>query len=368
MGLPIKRWTRIALTLALISTGCAKKTAGEPPAFPVTVSVAIQEDVPVYLKGVGHLEPSKSIKVFPQVEGIITEVFFEEGAFVEKGTLIITIDSRLYEADLEIAKANLGTQEAAYRLHHDITKRMERLVKEDYVSEVEYEKSLEKLEGTHAQIEKTYAEIIKAEVNLSHTNILALTSGYLGEKFYDAGNFVSPSQHNPLVIINSVTPIEVEFSLPSFHLDEIRKKQEEGELQLKAERPADVENPLIGHLDFIDNTVNPKTGMIKLKGVIPNEDERGWPGEFVRVYLLLETLKDAVIVPTEAVVMGQDEDFVYVVDMEKKCVDMRKVKTGLTFKKQTVIESGVLPGEFVVTDGQLNLHPEAKVEIVGEPS
>ena len=238
-----------------------------------------------------------------------------------------------------------------------------RLVQDDYVSEVEYEKSLERLETAHSHIEKTYAEIKKAEVNLGYTNLYSQISGYLGEKRVDAGNYVTARDHHPLVTINKIRPIEVQFSLPSLHLEKIRKKQEEAPLLVKAERPADTTHPLIGKLDFINNTVNPKTGMIKLKGTIANEDRRGWPGEFVRVYLHLETLKDVVVVPTEAVVMGQDSDFVYVVDMKQMRVDMRVVRTGPIFERQTVIEWGVKAGETVVTDGQLNLSPDVKVHI-----
>lgn len=349
--------------ILLLFTSCTQNKNAEEPTVPVTVSKAILEDVPLYLKGIGVLKPSISVDMRPQIDGVLTEVLFEAGQYVDKHTLLMTLDSRLYEADLEIAKANLGTEEAAYRLYHDITKRMEKLVQEDFVSEVEYEKSLEKLEASHANIEKTYGEIKKAEVNLGYTSIYSPIAGYLGDKNFDAGNYVSSSQKKPLVTIHQVTPLDVEFSLPSYHLEEIRKKQEEAPLFLKAERPSDTTHPLVGELEFIDNTVNPKTGMIKLKGTIPNIDERGWPGEFVRVYLLLETIKNAVIVPTASIIMGQDADFIYVLDEKTMRVEMRMVKKGIALDRKTLIEWGIKEGEIVITDGQLNLTPNTKVTI-----
>ncbi len=344
-------------------SGCTKKQESKEPSFPVSIAKVEVENVPLYLKGVGRLEPFRTIYVRPQVSGILTDVLYEEGSFVHEGDLLMTIDSRLYEANLEIAKANLSTEEADYRLHYDVTKRMANLVSEDYVSEVEYERSLTRLEAAHAKIEKTHGEIKKAEVDLSYTHIYSPINGYIGEKKVHTGNFVMPTENEPLATINQITPLEVEFSVPSCHIDAVRRNQSEKPLVIHARRPCDGETPLVGELDFINNTVNPKTGMVVLKGLIPNKDERGWPGEFVRVHLLLETLHDALVIPTEALVLGQDDDFVYVVDQETLHVEMRKVKKRFEFEKKSVIEKGVKPGEVVVIDGQLNLTPGVKVHV-----
>ena len=353
----------LAVSCLLTTTSCSKKEPYHEHSFPVDIAKVEKADVPVFLKAVGKLEPSQRIYVRPQVQGILTDILYEEGAFVHKGELLMTIDSRLYEANLDIAKANLSSEEADYRLHYDITRRMANLVGEDYVSEVEYEKSLTKLEASHSSIEKTHAEIKKAEVDLSYTEIYSPVNGYVGEKRYSAGNYVSSRDKHPLVIINKITPIEVQFSLPSFYLDQVRDQQKKAPLYLRADRPANLGEPLEGALEFIDNTVNSKTGMILLKGLIQNIDEKGWPGEFVRVSLLLETLQDATVVPTEAIVMGQDHDFVYVVNESTMKVSVRNIEKKHEFKTMTVITKGLKPGEIVVIDGQLNLAPGTKVHI-----
>ncbi|MCH9704453.1 MAG: efflux RND transporter periplasmic adaptor subunit, partial [Chlamydiae bacterium] len=312
----------LALSCLSILSSCSKKEEPKELSFPVDIAEVLQMDVPIYLKGIGTLEASSVVYIRPQVSGILTDVLYEEGSFVKKDDLLITIDSRMYEANLEIARAMLSSEEADYRLNYDITRRMANLVGENYVSEVEYEKSLTRLEGSHANIEKTHAEIKKAEIDLSYTQIYSPISGYIGEKHFDKGNYVTPGDHHALVVINKVTPLEVAFSLPSTYLDQLREKQKERPLYLMCER-ASKGKPIDGVLDFIDNEVNKHTGMIPLKGIIPNKDERGWPGEFVRVHLLLETLENATVVPTEAIVIGQDEDFVWVVNEETMRVELR---------------------------------------------
>lgn len=345
-----------------MTSGCKKRAQTIEHSYPVDIAEARTEDVPVYLKGIGTLAPSSIVYVRPQVGGVLTDVLFEEGSYVKEGDLLVTIDSRLFEADLEIAKANLGSEEADYRLNYDITRRMANLVGENYVSEVEYEKSLTRLEGAHSNIEKTHAEIKKAEVNLSFTQIYAPISGYVGEKHVDSGNYVTPNDDHPLFAINKVTPLEVEFSVPSFYLQKIRDKQKESPLYLYCERPSKAER-LEGELEFINNQVNKQTGMVLLKGIVPNKDESGWPGEFVRVHLLLETLKDVTVIPTEAVVIGQESDFVYVVDEKSMRVCIRTVELGQEMGEMIVVKSGIHPGEIVVVDGQLNLTDQTKVHI-----
>ncbi len=336
------------------------------PSFPIDIAEARTAHVPIFLKGIGTLVASAQILVRPQVSGTIIDVFYEEGHYVQTGELLMILDSRLYEANLKIAKAGLNSDEADYRLNYNITRRMSNLVGEDYVSEIEYEKSLAKLEAAHASIAKTIAEIKKAEVDLSYTRLYSPINGYIGEHYYTAGNFVTLNDKDPLTIINQITPIYVNFYLPSSYLEQIRAAQKQAPLFLKAERPSDTEHPLEGKLTFIDNTINAKTGMILLKGLIANKDERGWPGEFVRVHLLVKTLQDAVVVPTEALVLGQDSDFIYVVDKEKMTVEIRTVKIRMEFENMTVIESGVEVNEIVVVDGQLNLSQGAKVHIPKE--
>ncbi|MCC5832840.1 MAG: efflux RND transporter periplasmic adaptor subunit [Chlamydiales bacterium] len=352
--------TSLFLSWALL--GCEKKLEPLPPrSYAVEMEEAFTEDVPYNLLGIGQLNASIEVEIKAQVEGYLTNVLFNDGALVEEGELLMTIDPRIYEANLEAAKAQLAENQARLRYALDFAETYGKLVGDEYVSRLEYEQGVQNVDVYKAAIELNLAMIKKAEVDLEFTQLRAPTKGYVGLRKYDPGNVIYPEIDETLVTIRKVTPLMVDFSLPAQHLNEIRRLQREHPLYLEAVLPEDPHHPLQGLLYSIDNKVNKQTGMIKMKGNLPNEDERGWPGAFVRVFLRLKMLKDAVLVPQQAIVLTQEGNIVYVVDKEKMTVSMRPVEKGILYKKYRVIDSGLKPGETVVVDGQLNLYDGAHI-------
>ncbi len=352
-----------ALFMCVLLSGCHKEEPQPPRKYAVELAEAFSEDVPYNLIGIGQLGASVEVEIKAQVEGYLTNVLFNDGQLVEEGELLMTIDPRIYEATLEEAKAQLAEDQARLRYALDFAETYGKLVGEEYVSRLDYEQGIQNVDVYKAAVEFDLAAIKKAEVDLEYTQLRAPTKGYIGLRKYDPGNVIYPEIDETLVTIRKITPLMVDFSLPSEHLYEIRMRQKEQPLYLEAILPEDPAHPLQGLLYTIDNKVNEQTGMIKLKGNLPNEDERGWPGAFARVYLRLKMLKDAVLVPQNAVVLSQDGDIVYVAHKETMTVEMRSVKKGILYKNYRVLEWGLEPGEVVVVDGQLNLYDGASIFI-----
>lgn len=358
-----KALPRIGGILLLLLTGCKQEAPQEDLKYAVELDVARLEDVPMNLLGIGQLSASVEVELKAQVEGYLTNVLFVDGELVEEGDLLMTIDPRIYEAAVQEAKAQLAEDQARLRYALDFAETYGKLVGNEFVARLDYEQGVQNVDVYKAAIENDLAAIKKAEVDLEYTQLRAPIKGYVGLRKYDPGNVVYPDLDESLVTIRKVTPLSVSFSLPSQHLFEIRERQKEQSLYLEACLPEDPDHPMQGFLYFIDNTVNLQTGMIHLKGNLPNEDERGWPGAFVRVYLRLKTLRDAVVVPKQAIVLGQEGYHVFVADEEEQTVEMRPVKKGITEKDMTVVDRGLKEGEKVVVDGQLNLYDGAKIFI-----
>ncbi|MFZ0565424.1 MAG: efflux RND transporter periplasmic adaptor subunit [Chlamydiales bacterium] len=361
----MRTWTHsfAAFGLIFLFTGCEKKIEKKERTFPVEVGEVIQKDVPYFLKGVGQLFPSLDCQIKAQVGGILINVLFEDGQLVEEGDLLMTIDPSIYEADLEEAKAQLAEDQAKLRYALEFAESYGKVVGQEYVSRLDYEQGIQNVDVYKAAVEYDLAAVKKAEINLGYTQIRAPFKGYIGDSLYDPGNLIEVSYDENLVTLNQVIPIVVGFAIPSQYVHEIRQRQKESPLYLEAELPSDPSHPLQGVLFFIDNTVNNETGMIYLKGIIPNEDERGWPGQFARVYLRLKTLKDAILIPKQALVIGADSNFVFILDEESMTVSMRTIGKGIEYQDCLVAEWGVKPNEKIIVDGQLNLFDGAKVYI-----
>jgi len=351
-------WGLIALVFL---TSCEKKEAPPPPKYAVELGEATTADVPYNIKGIGQLVASVEVDIKAQVEGYLTSVLFNDGQLVEEDDLLMTIDPRIYEAAVQEAKAQLEEDKARLRYALDFAETYGMLVGNEFVSRLDYEQGVQNVDVYKAAVENDLAALKKAEVDLEFTQLRAPTKGYVGLRKYDPGNVIYPEIDESLVSIRKITPMSVSFSLPSEYLFEIREKQAEQPLYVEAILPGDPAHPLQGLLYFVDNTVNTLTGMIHLKGNLPNEDERGWPGAFARVNLRLKMLKDAVIVPQNAVVLGQNGYFVFVVDKETMTVTMRMIGKGITYQNSTVVDWGLKGDETIVINGQLNLDTGAHV-------
>jgi len=365
---------------------------GGGEAVPVEVAPVTQQDVPIQIKGIGNVEALTTVAVRSQVEGTLLTVGFAPGQEVKKGQVLFTIDPRPLQAQLSQAEANLLKAMAAVRQGNDIVQRDEataandrlavnrdlKLVEAGVIPREQYDNDVAKLRSSEATVradqsavanlqaaqKAEQANVENARVQLSYTTIRAPIAGKTGNLVVTQGNLVRANDTTPMVTITTSSPIYVTFSVPERDLVRIRQASGKEGLTVKGEIPGDESNPVMGKLSLVDNTVDPATGTVRLKATFINEDRRLYPGQFVNVVLTLGMASQATVVPSQAVQVGQDKSFVYVVKADDTA-EMRTVKTGTTLESMTVIEEGLKPGEQVVTDGQLRLVPGSKIQAKG---
>jgi multidrug efflux system membrane fusion protein len=380
----------IAVSFALILSACRSrevKSAGPPPPVPVTVALATEESVPEEIRAIGGVEPSATVQIKSQIAGELTAVHFTEGGNVQKGDLLIDIDSRPYQealrqaeaatakdrAQLQQSEANLGKDNAQLKNAEILAARYDSLRKEGVTSREQSEQmqtnmdSLRQsvradqaaIESSRASVDTDIAAAEKAKLDLSYCQIRSPISGRAGNLLVHPGNLVKVSDV-ALVVINQIEPIFVSFGVPEQYLGDIRKNNSDSKLPVQVSLQEDAHKIAHGFLSVIDNTVDNTTGTIRLKATFDNRERVLWPGQLVNVGLTLDTLKNVTIVPAEAVQAGQQGQFVYVVKADKG-VELRMVTVGRTLEKRIVLDKGVAAGETVVTDGQLLLYPGAHV-------
>lgn len=359
----------VGLTLA---PACANKTAAskpeagqaampQMPPVPVTVGSASLKTVPVEVHVIGTGEAFSTVNVKAQVEGRVESVHFQEGQDVKKGDLLFSIDARPFQAALQQAEANLAKDQALLKNARSQSQRYEALYTSGIVSRDQHEQFRTNAESLEASVNADAAAVESDKIQLGYCSVYAPIDGRTGNLMLHPGNTVKPDDAT-LVVINQISPIYVDFSVPEQHLPEIRKYQAQGSLPVEAVVPQDESHPELGKVTFINNTVDNTTGTILLKGTFPNPAKRLWPGQFVNVTLTLTAMRDAVVVPSAAVQTGQQGQFIFVVKADNS-VEIRPVVPGTVMGGEEVIEKGIQAGERVVTDGQLMLFPGAHAMI-----
>jgi multidrug efflux system membrane fusion protein len=331
-------------------------------AVPVLVVTAVQKAVPVQLRAVGNVEPYTTVSIKSQVTGVLMEAHFKEGQDVKKGQQLFTIDPRPFEAALRQAEANMQRDNAQLKNLREQVRRYAELVEKQYVSREQYDLIKTNADAAEAVVEADKAAVENAKVQLSYCYIYSPVSGRVGSLLVNEGNLVRVNDGAPLVIINQVNPINVTFSVPEQHLSDLKRHMSAGQLKVDASFQSDEGRAEQGRLEFVDNAVDRSTGTIKLKAVFANTERRLWPGQFINVALTLTTQPDAVVVPSEAVQVGQDGQHVFVVQPDKR-VEVRPVTLGTTSGGEAVIIKGLAAGEQIVREGQFLLGPESRIEI-----
>lgn len=348
----IPRWAYILfLVLAVILLGRAylKKrnaaAASQPPPRPVSVAKVTTKDVPLYLDEIGTCAAYESVEIKPQVQGQIISRDFTDGADVKKGDLLFRIDPRPYEAILASARADLALGQANL-------KRQAELRAKNVTASQDWD-------NAQASAMKAQAAVDAAEVNLKFCEIRSPINGRAGLRNVDAGNIVAPNGVT-LLTIQGLDPIYTDFTVAEPDLPLVRRYL--GGPNVKVQTSSEDENiqPRTGDLYFIDNAVQPGAGTVKARAVTSNPDRALWPSQFVRVRLILDVIKEAMLVPSGAVQIGQNGPYVFVVKSDST-LDLRPVKSGQRQGDLTVITDGLKVGETVVTSGQLQLAPGAKV-------
>jgi len=362
------RITAFGLTVltVLSAAGCSKKDAraGAPPeAAPVTVANVARQDVPVEVRAIGHVEPYTTVALKARVGGQVIRVGFQEGQDVRKGDVLFQIDPRPYQASLAQARAQLERDRAIARNAEEDVKRYTDLVRKDYVTQEQYDSTRAAAAAALATAKADEAAIQNAQLQLSYCTITAPISGRTGSVLVHPGNIVKGNDDNPLVVLNEIQPVYVSFSVPESSLAQIRERLRPGEKMKVIAAPSG--NPgkaQTGELSFLNNSVDPGTGTILLKGTFPNENEALWPGEYVDVVMTLATESKAIVVPFQAVQTGQAGQYVWVVKSDLT-VESRPVTVARTQGPLAIVAKGLEAGERVVTDGQLRLAPGAKVQV-----
>jgi multidrug efflux system membrane fusion protein len=384
------------LLLAVLSSACSKEKSGMPTSapLPVTVGTTIQKTIPVQLRAIGNVQAYSTISVKSRIAGQLMRVYFKEGQDVKQGEPLFTIDPRPFEAALRQAEANLErdmaqVKQAEANLERDMAQaknaqvdaeRYKLLFEKGVVAKQQYDNfrtNAEALEATvradraakvnaEAAVVADRAAVENARLQLGYCSIRSPIDGRTGSLIVQEGNMIKENDVI-MVVINQITPIYVSFSVPEQHLAEIKKYMALGKLQVEALVPMNEERVERGVVTFVDNAVDISTGTIRLKGTFANNEKRLWPGQFVNVVLTLTTEPNVIVVPSEAIQIGQEGQYVFVVKSDLT-VEFRPVVSGITINGETVIQKGLKVDEKIVTDGQLRLYPGAKVEIKNSDS
>lgn len=348
-----------ALILVFVS-GCAKQQAAPPPrqAIPVVVAKVTQKAMPVQLTAIGNVEAYSTISIRAQVAGELLEVHFQEGDFVHKDQLLFDIDPRPYEAALAQARATLARDKAVAANSRVQSQRYLTLRSEGIVAASDAETYTSAADAADATVQADDASVKTAELNLEYCKIYSPIEGRTGAVMVKPGNLVKVADV-PIVVINQVNPIFVNFTEPQQYLSDIKRYMATSTLRVQATGP-DSAAPEIGTLTFVDNAVDMTTGTIHLRATFANESNRLWPGLFANTLMTLSQQANATVVPAQALNAGQDGSFVYVL-REDSTVVPRPVVSSRTIQGEAVIDKGLQPGETVVTDGQVRLIPGAHV-------
>ena len=351
----------LALFASACSSGPGEGGGDHQQAVPVTVATAIQKDIPVQLRAIGNVEPYSTVSVKSQVVGQLAHVHFVEGQRVDKGALLFTIDPRPFEAELRQAEAAVARGVAEARNAAVDAKRRTQLLAQGFVSRDEYDQSQTRAASLAAAVKADEAAVENARLELQYCYIHSPIDGRVGQLLVHEGNVVEAND-TLLAVINQVRPVYVSFSVPEQDLPEVRQRAGEGKLPVQAFLPHHDGTPIVGDLSFINNTVDTTTGTVLLKALFPNDDESLWPGQFVDVAVTLAVHRDAVLVPAEAIQVGQQGQFVFVVAADDSAV-VRPVVPGSRTGSEIVVTQGLTAGERVVTEGQIRLAPGMIVQI-----
>jgi multidrug efflux system membrane fusion protein len=359
-----------AAGMILLSSCSDKSSAGKAapsaqaamaamPPVPATIGVASLKTVPVQVRTIGNGEAYSTVNVKSQVEGKVESVHFQEGQDVKKGDLLFSIDPLPFVAALQQAEANLARDQALLKNAKAQAARYEELFKSGIVSKDQYDQFNTNAASLEATVKADIAAVDTDKIPLGYCSIYAPIDGRTGSLMVHPGNTVK-SGDATLVVINQISPIYVDFSIPEHYLPDIKKYQAQGALKVEAVVPQFENEPEVGRVTFLNNSVDSTTGTILLKGTFPNERRRLWPGQFITLVLTLTSMQNAVVVPSQAVQTGQQGQFVFVVKSDNS-VEIRPVVPGAVSGGDEVIEKGIQSGERVVTDGQLMLFPGARV-------
>lgn len=343
----------------------AKKPQGSP-AVPVKLAKATVRDMPIRLDLTGRTEAFETVSLKPRVEGQVLSVNFNEGQHVAQGDVLLKLDPADFQARLNQAEANLARSQAQLAKAKADVERYIALRGKGFVSEEKVGEMRTAALSTESTVKADSAAAELARLQLSYTTIRAPFAGIVGAKLVFPGAAVKVNE-TVLAVINKVQPLNVSFAVPEKYLAKLHAgmRAQKNTLTAAVSLPGSAEAIEVP-VRFLDNGVDTATGTIQLKASLPNKDEKLSPGQFVNVSLVLDTLHNAVVIPTEAVQQGANGSFVFVAK-DDSSVEVRNIRLASTEKQQAIVAEGLKEGEAVVTEGQLRLTAGAKIRLAEPP-
>ena len=334
--------------------------------MPVGVAAAQKGDLPITLEGLGTVTPLATVTVKTQINGLLTQIAFQEGQRVKKGDFLAQIDPRIYQAQLEQYQGQLVKDQALLADAKLDLARYQKLNSQDSIARQQVDTQTALVQQDQGAVQIDQAQIDTAKVNLDYCHITSPVDGVVGIRQVDQGNYVQTSDANGIVVITQIQPMSVMFTLPEDDISQVVKRIQDGAtLPVTAYDRTDTTQIATGTLATVDNQVDTTTGTVKLRAMFSNDKEELFPQQFVNAHLLVDTLHDAVLVPVAAVQHGTPGTYVYVVNQDDT-VSVRKIKAGPTDGQNTSVTAGLNPGEKVVIDGVDRLRDGAKVSIPAE--
>jgi multidrug efflux system membrane fusion protein len=352
----------LVLATLMLLVSCNKNPAGQVqmPARPITVANVAVADAPQYIEEIGNCTAYASVSIQAQVTGLVTGLYFTDGSDVKKGQLLVSIDASSYQATLDQDKGTLAQDQAQLEVYQLQYERYATLSKQQFVAKQTLDGYLGDVKIYEAKVVTDKANIEAAQINVDRCRIASPIDARVGEHQVDVGNLTSSNSSTALVSLNVIAPLFVDFTVAEDDLGRIRAQAKKGPLKIEV---IGHDGQRDGELIFYDNTVKTGSGTVKLRGQQPNTDRFFWPGQFVNVRLILDTIRNAKLVPTQAIQTGDDSSYVFVVK-DNATVESRDILKGERCGSNTVVTKGLEAGETVVVTGQLNLATGAKVKII----
>ncbi|MHC2437340.1 efflux RND transporter periplasmic adaptor subunit [Bradyrhizobium sp. USDA 4451] len=341
-------------TLNQQATEAAQKRAAQRPAVPVKISPVEKADFPVYLTGLGTVQAFNTVQVRTRVDGQITKIAFKEGQFVKAGDTLVEIDPRPYQATLDQAKAKKAQDEANLANANLDLQRYTKLG--EFATRQQLDTQRSTVAQLTAQIAADEAAIFNAQTQVDYTTVKSPIDGIVGLRLVDIGNIVNASAQTGIVTITQIEPITVIFTAPEDQLPDIKAALAVAPPKTIALTTDGKRVLSTGTLALINNQVDTTSGTVRLKAVFDNKDHALWPGQSVSTRLLVRTLKDATVVPDDAVQHGTEGLYAYSVNQENKA-ELRKLKVSQSIDGKSVIDEGLSPGQQVITAGQYKVSP-----------
>ena len=354
----------LAFPALFILSSCgrhAEKIAVVPPA-PVEVAVVQQRDMPVELRAIGTVEPIASVQLKAKVQGEVIKVLFDDGAYVKAGQPLFAMDPRPFEVVLQRTEADLEQAKTEAQNAQAQVDRYTKLTTQGVSSKEQFAQYLTTASSQKSILAARQADVDQAKLSLDWATVRAPISGRAGAALLKAGNIVA-ANNDVLTVINQTQPIYVNFSLPETQLAAVRQWMGQGAVGVVAKDPDHARALGSGRLDFVDNTVDKQSGMITMKATFPNEDESLWPGQFVDIVVTLTSESKAVVIPSAAIMEGQSGAQVFVV--KDGVAALQKIDIERAVGDESIIRTGLQPGQTVIVSGQLRVVNGAKVAITG---